>query len=61
MRGGGGGEGRGVGRGMGARVSEFFLQRIQIKKITFCFLGGGAEGDAGVSELKRAPASKRAK
>ena len=38
-----------------------FLQRIQIKKKTFCFLGGGAEGGDRVSELKRAPASKRAK
>ena len=37
----------GGGEGGGARVSEFFLQRIQIKKRAFCFFvrerGGGAE------------------
>ena len=41
----GGGE-WGEGTGLGARVSEFFLQRIQIyeKRFSFWGLAGGGEG-----------------
>ena len=40
MYGGGGGE------GVGARVSDFFLQRIQIKKELFVFCEREREGGA---------------
>ena len=47
--------------GWGARVSDFFTKNPN-QKNNFLFFGrrGGGGGDR-VSELKRAPASKRAK